>query len=221
VPAIAARDASRRLRALAARAAVIPVLVIEDVAAAVPLARALVAGGLPVLEVTLRTPAAPAAIRAMTAVGGATVGAGTLRGAADVAAAVAVGATFGVSPGATPALLDAAEAAGLALLPGAATASEAMGLAERGYDFLKFFPAAASGGIPTLRALAAPLPEIVFCPTGGISEADAPDWLAQANVACIGGSWIAPPEAIATGDWAGIEARARAAAALRRPAAPA
>lgn len=215
MPAITAHDASSRLRALAARAPVIPVLVIEDAAAAEPLARALVAGGLPVIEVTLRTYAAPAALRAMAGVAGAVVGAGTLRGPADVAAALAAGAVFGVSPGATGPLLDAAETAGLPLLPGSATASEAMRLAERGYDFLKFFPAAAAGGPALLRALAGPLPELAFCPTGGIGAADAADWLALPNVACLGGSWVASPAAIAARDWAGIEARARAAAALR------
>lgn len=207
-------DSARVLRALAARAPVLPVLVIERDEDALPLGRALLAGGLPVLEVTLRTAAALAAIRALRDLPGVVVGAGTLRGPADVAAACAAGAAFGVSPGATDALIAAAMAAGLPLLPGAATPTEAMRLAEAGHDLLKFFPASALGGPAALRALAAPLPGIAFCPTGGITAATAPDWLALPNVACVGGSWLAPPEALRARDWAGIEARARAAAAL-------
>jgi 2-dehydro-3-deoxyphosphogluconate aldolase/(4S)-4-hydroxy-2-oxoglutarate aldolase len=207
-------DSSARMRALCARAPVIPVLVIEDAGLAPPLAEALVAGGLPVLEVTLRTPAALEAIRAMAEVPGAEVGAGTVLTAGDLAAARQAGAGFAVSPGATPALLDAAEAEGLPLLPGAATASEAMALLARGHDLAKFFPAAPLGGAAALAALAGPLPQMAWCPTGGINAASAPDYLALPNVLCVGGSWVAPRAMLEARDWAGIEELARAAAAL-------
>lgn len=213
---ISAEASARTLRALAGRAPVIPVLTLERAEDALPLGRALAAGGLPVLEVTLRTPAALDAITALATLPGVSVGAGTLRSPADVAAAQAAGATFGVSPGATERLLAAALGVGLPILPGAATAGEAMRLAEAGHDFLKFFPAAAAGGPALLAALAAPLPDIAFCPTGGIGAHEAPAWLALPNVLCLGGSWVAPPALIAARDWAGIEARARAAAALSR-----
>ncbi|MEM6438203.1 MAG: bifunctional 4-hydroxy-2-oxoglutarate aldolase/2-dehydro-3-deoxy-phosphogluconate aldolase [Pseudomonadota bacterium] len=204
------------LEDLCAAAPVVPVLTVPDAASAAPLARALVAGGLPALEVTLRTPAALAVIAAMRdAAPQAWVGAGTLRTPADVAEAKAAGAVFGVSPGATPALLDAAEAAELPLLPGAATASEVMALAERGLLLQKFFPAAAAGGRPLLKSLAAPLTDVRFCPTGGIDAASAPDWLALPNVICVGGSWVAPSDAVASGDWDRVEALAAEAAALR------
>lgn len=209
-------DASRRNREICQLAPVVPVLVIDDVAAARPLAEALVAGGLPALEVTLRTPAALGAIREMAQVKGGVVGAGTLITADDVRAAKAAGATFGVSPGATDTLLAACEAEDLPLLPGAATATEAMALLERGYDMLKFFPAEASGGAPALKAIGAPLPQISFCPTGGITPANAPDYLGLANVVCAGGSWVAPGDAVKSGDWARIETLARAAASLPR-----
>lgn len=212
------KEASRKAREIAALAPIIPVLVIEDASRAEGLARALVAGGLPALEVTLRTPAALDAIRAMAAVPGGVVGAGTLLTPEDVAAAKAAGARFGVSPGATDRLLDAAEAAGLPMLAGAATATEAMRLFERGYDFMKFFPAEASGGAPALKALAAPLPAIAFCPTGGVSLANARDYLSLPNVLCAGGSWVAPAPMVRSGDWAGIEALAREAATLERGA---
>lgn len=212
--AISARDASRMTRGICALAPIIPVLVIDDVAAARPLAEALIAGGLPVLEVTLRTPAALDAIRAMAGVPGGHVGAGTLVTPADVRAAKEAGATFGVSPGATDELLAACEAEGLPLLPGAATASEAMALLARGYDMLKFFPAEASGGAPALKAIGAPLPQITFCPTGGITTANAETYLALDNVICAGGSWVAPKDLVAAGRWAQIEALARAAAKL-------
>ncbi|MDK3019135.1 bifunctional 4-hydroxy-2-oxoglutarate aldolase/2-dehydro-3-deoxy-phosphogluconate aldolase [Pseudodonghicola flavimaris] len=208
-------SASRRMRELADLAPVIPVLVIEEAARAVPLGEALVAGGLPVLEVTLRTAAAPEAIRAMASVAGAVVGAGTVITPADVELAVEMGAAFAVSPGATEELLDACEAAGLPLLPGAATASEAMRLAARGYDMLKFFPAAAAGGAAALAALAGPLPGISFCPTGGVSAANAPDYLRLPTVPCVGGSWVAPKAAVAAGAWDDIRALAAAACALR------
>ncbi|WP_297772435.1 bifunctional 4-hydroxy-2-oxoglutarate aldolase/2-dehydro-3-deoxy-phosphogluconate aldolase [uncultured Roseovarius sp.] len=206
------RDASRRTREICALAPIVPVLVIEDVATARPLAEALIAGGLPALEVTLRTPAALEAIRAMSAVPGGHVGAGTLITPEDVRAAKAAGATFGVSPGATDDLLAACEEEGLPLLPGAATATEAMRLLARGYDMLKFFPAEASGGAPALKAIGAPLPQITFCPTGGINPANAKSYLSLPNVLCVGGSWIAPPDLVSIGDWSAIEALAHKAA---------
>ena len=197
-------------------APVVPVLVIETLAQARPLAQALVAGGLPALEVTLRTPCALDAIRAMAEVPGGVVGAGTLLTPADVRAARAAGARFGVSPGATPSLLAAARDEGLPLLPGAATASEVMALLERGCTVQKFFPAEPAGGVPLLKALSGPLPQVRFCPTGGISAANAPAYLVLPNVLCVGGSWVAPAEAVARGDWEAVTRTARAAAALPR-----
>ena len=217
--AISPSDASRMTRAICALAPIVPVLVIDDAGSARALAEALIAGWLPALEVTLRTPAALDAIRAMAQVPGGQVGAGTLITPADVRAAKAAGASFGVSPGATDALLAACEAEGLPLLPGAATATEAMALLERGYDMLKFFPAEASGGAPALKAIGAPLPQITFCPTGGISPANAATYLALDNVLCAGGSWVATKELVAAGRWDEIEALARNAARLgARPA---
>ncbi|SEP55133.1 bifunctional 4-hydroxy-2-oxoglutarate aldolase/2-dehydro-3-deoxy-phosphogluconate aldolase [Thalassovita taeanensis] len=195
-------------------APVIPVLVIDNVATAKPLAQALVRGGLPVLEVTLRTPAALEVIRAMADVAGGIVGAGTVLTPEDVRAAKAAGARFAVSPGATDRLLDACEAEDLPLLPGAATATEAMRLLERGYRVQKFFPAETSGGAPALKAIGAPLPQILFCPTGGITLANAADYLSLPNTACVGGSWVAPKSMIQSQDWAGIEALAAQAAQL-------
>jgi 2-dehydro-3-deoxyphosphogluconate aldolase / (4S)-4-hydroxy-2-oxoglutarate aldolase len=204
------------LASLMRLAPVIPVVVIDDALAAVPMARALVAGGVPAIEVTLRTPAALEAVRAIAAeVEGAVVGVGTVLGETDLRAAYEAGARFAVSPGVTPRLLDAAEDVPLALLPGAATASEAMGLLERGYRHLKFFPAVPAGGARLLAAWAGPLPQLRFCPTGGISAASAAEFLALPNVLCVGGSWLTPADKLATGDWAGIEALARAAANLR------
>ncbi|MEO3413052.1 bifunctional 4-hydroxy-2-oxoglutarate aldolase/2-dehydro-3-deoxy-phosphogluconate aldolase [Roseovarius sp. CAU 1744] len=208
------QDASRRLRELCNLAPVIPVLVIDDAHHARPLAEALVAGGLPVLEVTLRTPAALDAIGAMADVPGASVGAGTLVSPEDIRAAKSAGARFGVSPGATQELLAVCKDEDMPLLPGAATASEAMYLLRRGYDMLKFFPAEASGGVSALKALGGPLPQITFCPTGGVDPANADSYLVLDNVACVGGSWIAPRALIAAEDWDGIEARARTAAQL-------
>lgn len=208
-------EQSRRTAEICALAPVIPVLVVEDATRAEALARAFVAGGLPVLEVTLRTPAALDAIHAMAGVPGAVVGAGTLLTPEDVHAAKAAGATFGVSPGATDRLLEACAAADLPLLPGAATASEVMALLEKGYRVQKFFPAEAAGGAPALAAIGAPLPQVSFCPTGGITAALAPDYLKLANVACLGGSWVAPKAMVAAGDWAAITALAAEAAALR------
>lgn len=207
---------SNETRAICELAPIVPVLVVEDAAHARPLAEALIAGGLPALEVTLRTPAALEAIRRMAEVPGGVVGAGTLVTPEDVRAAKAAGARFGVSPGATERLIAACEDEGLPLLPGAATASEAMRLLEMGYDMLKFFPAEASGGAPALRAIGAPLPQISFCPTGGVSPANAETYLSLPNVVCAGGSWVAPRDMVQSGDWAGIEALARAASQLRR-----
>ncbi|CTQ50603.1 bifunctional 4-hydroxy-2-oxoglutarate aldolase/2-dehydro-3-deoxy-phosphogluconate aldolase [Jannaschia donghaensis] len=202
-------DQSKAARDLAALAPVIPVLVLEDVAHAAPLAEALVAGGLPALEVTLRTPAALDCIRAMAEVRGGHVGAGTLLTPADVKAAKAAGATFGVSPGATDTLIQACIDEDLPLLPGAATATEAMILLEKGYDMLKFFPAEASGGAPALKGIGAPIPQITFCPTGGVSMSNKDDYLKLPNVICVGGSWVAPKDMMQAGDWAGIEQLAR------------
>lgn len=196
-------------------APVVPVLVIEDLSHARPLAEALVAGGLPALEVTLRTPCALDAIRAMAEVPGGVVGAGTLLTPADVKAAKAAGATFGVSPGATERLLDACAEAGLPLLPGAATASEIMALLEKGYTVQKFFPAEQAGGAAYLKSIGSPIPQVKFCPTGGISLKNARDYLGLSNILCVGGSWVAPKEAMAKGDWAAITTLAREAASLR------
>jgi 2-dehydro-3-deoxyphosphogluconate aldolase/(4S)-4-hydroxy-2-oxoglutarate aldolase len=204
------------IRELADLAPIIPVLVVEDVAHAVLLAEALVRGGLPVLEVTLRTESALKVIAAMATVKGARVGAGTLVTADDVTAAIAAGATYGVTPGSPSALIDACLAANLPLLPGAATATEAMTLQARGFEVLKFFPAEAAGGIKMLKGLGGPLAGISFCPTGGVSAENAADYLALPNVVCAGGSWIAPLDLVNAEKWDEIEARARAAAALPR-----
>jgi len=213
---ITAKAAAARAWEICNLAPIVPVLVVDDAAHARPLAEALVAGGLPALEVTLRTPAALDVIAAMAEVEGGVVGAGTLVTLDDVYAAKEAGAQFGVSPGATDALIAACEAEGLPLLPGAATASEAMALLERGYDMLKFFPAEASGGAPALKAIGAPLPQISFCPTGGVSMSNAESYLSLPNVVCAGGSWVAPKDKVQAGDWAGIETLAREAAALPR-----
>lgn len=197
-------------------APVVPVVVIEDVADAVPLARALVAGGLPAVEVTLRTPAAPAAIRAVAAeVPEAVVGAGTVITPGQVDEAVAAGARFLVSPGWTDTLLEAMRASGVPFLPGVSTASEVVALLERGVREMKFFPAGAAGGTAYLKSLAGPLPQARFCPTGGIGPDSAPEYLALPNVGCVGGSWMLPADAVAARDWARVEALAREAAGLR------
>ncbi|OWY01447.1 MULTISPECIES: bifunctional 4-hydroxy-2-oxoglutarate aldolase/2-dehydro-3-deoxy-phosphogluconate aldolase [Thioclava] len=209
-------EQSASARKICELAPIVPVIVVKDVSHAAPLAKALVAGGLPALEVTLRTPCALDAIRAMADVEGGVVGAGTLLTPADVKAAKAAGAKFGVSPGATETLVKACEDEGLPLLPGAATASEVMKLLEMGYDVLKFFPAEASGGAPALKAIGAPIPQVSFCPTGGVSMKNANDYLSLPNVLCAGGSWVAPDAMVQSGDWAGIEALAREAAALPR-----
>lgn len=198
------------------RAPVVPVLIVESAAQAVPLARALVAGGLPAIEVTLRTDAALDAIAAIAGeVEGAIPGVGTVLSGAQLDRAAKAGARFAVSPGSSPGLLDAADGHAVPLLPGAASASEAMTLLERGYEFQKFFPAEQAGGRAYLAALASPLPGIRFCPTGGVTVDSAPAWLALPNVICVGGSWVAPKDRAAAGDWDAIEALARAAAGLK------
>lgn len=195
---------------------VVPVLVVESAPEAVSLARALVAGGLKAIEITLRTPAAMEAIRAVAAeVEGAFVGAGTVLNAKQYDEATEAGSTFIVSPGASRSILDAANASGVPLLPGAATPSEVMSLRDEGYQVLKFFPAEQSGGAPYLKALSSPLAGTLFCPTGSITLKTANDYLSLPNVVCVGGSWVAPKELIATGDWAGITKLAAEAAALR------
>lgn len=199
---------------------VMPVIVIEKLEHAVPLARALVAGGVRVLEVTLRTSCALAAIRAIAdAVPEAIVGAGTILNERDLQAAGEAGARFGVSPGATPALLRAARDGRWTLLPGVMTPSEAMLALDHGFQALKFFPAVPAGGVEMLKAIAGPLPQLRFCPTGGISPATAPDFLALGNVACIGGSWLAPKALVAAGDWNAIRELARQSTRLRTSAA--
>ena len=208
--------ASIRSRELCMMAPVIPVLVVDDAAHAVPLARALVAGGLPVLEVTLRTAAALDVIREMATVTGGIVGAGTLLTPKDVEDAKAAGALFGVSPGATDLILDACEANDLPLLPGVATASEAMRLLERGYTVQKFFPAEANGGAPALKAIGSPIPQVSFCPTGGVSLKNANDYLSLSNTLCVGGSWVAPKDKVLSGDWDEITALAAVASQLAR-----
>jgi 2-dehydro-3-deoxyphosphogluconate aldolase / (4S)-4-hydroxy-2-oxoglutarate aldolase len=202
---------------IADRAPVIPVLTIERVADAVPLARALVKGGLPVLEVTLRTPVALDALRAMsTEVAEAILGAGTVLNAEQLDQAKRAGARFLVSPGCTQGLAEAARASGLPFLPGAQTVSEAMALSDQGFRLMKFFPADQAGGLGWLKAVAAPLAGLKFCPTGGIGADTASSYLALPNVACIGGSWMAPRDAVAAGDWQKIERLAAAAANLKR-----
>ncbi|MEU2288833.1 bifunctional 4-hydroxy-2-oxoglutarate aldolase/2-dehydro-3-deoxy-phosphogluconate aldolase [Streptomyces sp. NPDC013178] len=196
-------------------APVVPVVVVADAADAVPLARALVAGGLPAIEVTLRTPAAPAAIREIAgAVPEAVVGAGTVITPEQVAQCRAAGARFLVSPGWTDALLAAMRASGVPFLPGVSTASEVVALLERGVREMKFFPAEAAGGTAYLRSLAGPLPQARFCPTGGIGPDNAAEYLALPNVRCVGGSWMVPGNAVAARDWGRIEELARAASRL-------
>jgi 2-dehydro-3-deoxyphosphogluconate aldolase/(4S)-4-hydroxy-2-oxoglutarate aldolase len=204
------------LRAFLRLAPVIPVYTPADAAEAVQVGRALQRGGLPVIEVTLRTPAALDAVRAITAeVPDMVVAVGTVLDAAQLAAARQAGARFAVSPGATPRLLAAARDVGLPLLPGVATASELMAAMETGLDTFKFFPAVPAGGVAMLQALAGPFPAARFCPTGGITPASAPDFLAQPNVLCIGGSWLTPKGLLAAADWPAIGQLARATATLR------
>ncbi|MGH1578724.1 bifunctional 4-hydroxy-2-oxoglutarate aldolase/2-dehydro-3-deoxy-phosphogluconate aldolase [Planktotalea sp.] len=212
---ITPQQASARALEICKLAPIVPVLVVEDAAIARPLAEALVKGGLPALEVTLRTEAALEVISEMAKVEGGVVGAGTLLTPEDVRAAKAAGAVFGVSPGATDILLDACEAEDMPLLPGVATASEAMRLLERGYSVQKFFPAEAAGGAAALKAIGAPIPQVRFCPTGGVSPKNANDYLSLPNTVCAGGSWVCPKELIAARDWAGIEELARAASQFK------
>ncbi|MDX3849596.1 bifunctional 4-hydroxy-2-oxoglutarate aldolase/2-dehydro-3-deoxy-phosphogluconate aldolase [Streptomyces sp. AK02-01A] len=197
-------------------APVIPVVVIGDAADAVPLARALVAGGLPAIEVTLRTPAAISAIRAIAAeVPDAVVGAGTVITPDAVSESVTAGARFLVSPGWTEALLAAMKSSGVPFLPGVSTASEVLALLERGVTEMKFFPAEAAGGTAYLKSLAGPLPQARFCPTGGITAESAPSYLSLPNVGCVGGTWMLPADALASKDWDRVESLAREASTLR------
>ena len=207
-------ESSHQAEEICRLAPVVPVLVVDDAGIAAELAQALVAGGLPALEITLRTPAAFDAIREMAQVDGGVVGAGTLLTADDVVAAKEAGALFGVTPGTTERLLDAALDAELPLLPGSATASEALRLLECGYYVQKFFPAEASGGVPALKAIGAPIPQVKYCPTGGVNLANATDYLALSNTICVGGSWVAPNDAVAKRDWQRIEMLAEEAASL-------
>ncbi|HEX9719211.1 MAG TPA: bifunctional 4-hydroxy-2-oxoglutarate aldolase/2-dehydro-3-deoxy-phosphogluconate aldolase [Ramlibacter sp.] len=196
---------------------VIPVIVIEKIEHAVPLARALVAGGLRVLELTLRTPVALQAIGAIAQeVEGAIIGVGTITRADDFAESIKAGALFGVSPGLTHELIAAARDSGLPLLPGVMTPSDVIAARTAGFTALKLFPAQQAGGVSMLRALGGPFPDVTFCPTGGITAATAPDFLRLPNVACVGGSWLTPPDAIAVGDWGRITALARETVQLRR-----
>ncbi len=206
------------IRDIVGLAPVIPVLTVTELEHAVPLARALAAGGLRVLEVTMRTPVALAAVEAMRkAVPEAIVGVGTLTRAVDFAGEYRAGAQFGVTPGLTPELAAAARGARFPLLPGVMTPTELIAARAQGFSVLKLFPAQQAGGIGMLQALGAPFPDVLFCPTGGITRSTAPDYLALPNVACVGGSWVAPHALLERGDWAGIEQLARDAAALRKP----
>lgn len=196
---------------------VIPVLEFHSVDEALRVSEALVDGGLPVLEITLRTPVALEAMRAVAkALPQACVGAGTVLSVEQLHAVRDAGAQFAVSPGLTPRLAAGAQAAGVPLLPGVATPGEAMAALEAGYEFLKFFPAEAAGGVPMLKAWYGPLPQLRFCPTGGIDAARAPSYLALPNVVCVGGSWVVPKDAVAAGDWARIRGLAEQAAGLRK-----
>jgi 2-dehydro-3-deoxyphosphogluconate aldolase/(4S)-4-hydroxy-2-oxoglutarate aldolase len=207
------------LREQLSQVRIVPVITIDDVARAAPLAEALCAGGLTVLEVTLRTPAAVPAIQAMRrAVPSAVVGAGTVVNRRQLAAAIGAGSQFLVSPGFSATLATAARRAGVPLLPGVASPTELMAALDAGLDTLKFFPAEQAGGVAMLKALCAPFPSVAFCPTGGITAQKAPEYLAQPNVIAVGMSSVAPPELIAAGDFAGITALARVAAALGRRA---
>ena len=207
------------LAALFEQATIIPVLTIERLEDAVQLAKALVAGGVRTLEITLRTPVAIESAKAIMAhVPEAVVGIGTILNADDLARAEGIGARFGISPGATPDLLKAAAASALPFAPGIATASELMLALAHGFNLVKFFPAEQSGGIKALRALAGPFPEVRFCPTGGIGEANAASWLAEPNVVAVGGSWLCPAADIGSGNWAGITAICNRTMKLLKPA---
>jgi 2-dehydro-3-deoxyphosphogluconate aldolase / (4S)-4-hydroxy-2-oxoglutarate aldolase len=211
-----ARDLQKGMEAILSAAPVVPVMVIEKLSDAVPLARALVRGGLPVLEITLRTSAAIGSIRAILAeVQGAIVGVGTVLTPGQMKDMDKLGCAFAVSPGSSTKLLEAAKDLAMPLLPGGVTASECMTLLEHGYSFQKFFPAEPAGGAPYLSSLASPLPQVRFCPTGGITLESAPRYLKLANVVTVGGSWMAPKKLIEAADWPGIEALAREAAGLQ------
>lgn len=206
---------NNHLAPLLCLAPVVPVLIVNEIDHALPLARALVKGGLPLLEITLRTPEALDAIEVMAAeVEGAVVGAGTVLNARQLDEVAKRGAKFAVSPGVSDGLLTAAKDGPVPLLPGTANASDVMRLLDHGYDFMKFFPAEPAGGTAYLKSLASPLSAATFCPTGGIGLSNARDYLALSNVICVGGSWVAPSDKMASGDWAGIESLAREAAAL-------
>jgi 2-dehydro-3-deoxyphosphogluconate aldolase/(4S)-4-hydroxy-2-oxoglutarate aldolase len=212
--------ATHDIAAVLADGPVIPVIVIEDVAQAVPLAKALVAGGVRVLEVTLRTKAGLESMRRMLGeVPEAIVGAGTVLNRTQLEEVAGIGAAFAVSPGATESLLDAAQDSPVPLLPGTATASEVMQVLERGYEYMKLFPAEAAGGVELLSSLASPLPAAKFCPTGGIDPEKAKRYLALPNVVCVGGSWLVPRDALRQGDWARVTDLARGTSALRKAAA--
>lgn len=206
---------TEKLLSVLRAAPVVPVIIVERVEDAVPLAKALVAGGLPALEVTLRTPDALKIVSAMKDVAGATVGAGTILSVAQAYEAIAAGAEFLVSPGATDEMLDEIAKLDVPLLPGCATASEAMRARAKGYKVVKFFPAGPAGGPTYLKSLASPLPDVLFCPTGGVSLANAPEYLACPNVIVVGGSWVVPADAIKAGDWGKIENLAREASQLK------
>ena len=204
------------LKDAVARVRVIPVLVLDDISLARPLAEALVRGGLNVLEITLRTPNALRIISEMAKVEGAIVGSGTVRGFEHMQQSVDAGCQFMVSPGAPQELLASAQNIDIPLLPGVSSPTEAMGAAEMGYSFLKFFPAQAMGGTAVLKSFASPFPDLVFCPTGGVSPANAPNYLGLCNVICVGGSWVTPTELVKKRDFAAIEELARQAAQLGR-----
>jgi 2-dehydro-3-deoxyphosphogluconate aldolase / (4S)-4-hydroxy-2-oxoglutarate aldolase len=205
------------IRTLLALSPVVPVIVIHKLEHAAPLAKALVAGGLTVLEVTLRTPVALAAVEAMRrAAPDATVGVGTLTRNEEFTSAANVGAQFGVSPGLTAELAEAASKVSFPLLPGVMTPTEVIAARAHGYTALKLFPAQQAGGVGMLKALASPFSDVIFCPTGGVTRENAPTFLSLKNVACVGGSWVAPQELMDAGDWLGIEALARDASALRK-----
>lgn len=203
------------IKELCSSAAVIPVIEIENADRAVPLAQALMRGGIHVIEITLRTPQALDAINAVSKIEGLHVGAGTLLNVDDVAKAKNAGATFGVSPGSTPQLIEACQKEQLPLLPGAVTPSEIANLKNHGFEIQKFFPAEAAGGIAMLKAIASPMRDIRFCPTGGVSVMNAENYLSLPNVICVGGSWIASKQLIANQEWKTIEENAKAASILK------
>lgn len=208
-------DKTLRLKQILERAPVIPAIIFDDVDLARPLAEALVAGGLPVLEVTLRTPNALKVMAAMADVPGAVIGAGTVRTHTHMQQSADAGATFLVSPGASPGVLAAGQKCDLPLLPGTASATEAMAAAEMGHSYLKFFPAEAMGGVAALSAFQSPLPDLIFCPTGGINAERAKAYLKLKNVVCVGGSWVTPQSALDARDFDAIRALAADAAALK------